>query len=105
MDSEIWLSRAYLTQINTSRIPLEPGTWNLYLVAMCFLPAWAFCETNSSERPPLRGTTLVPFTLKATDWLSSHRPDCDSNWGHYFDGFWVLSKSENGIGCFPLTHH
>ena len=26
-------------------------------------------------------------------------------WGHYFDGFWGLAKSENGIGCFPLTHH
>ena len=24
--------------------------------------------------------------------------------GHYFDGFWGLSKSENG-GCFPSTHH
>ena len=21
--------------------------------------------------------------------------------GHYFDGFYRLSKSENGIGCFP----
>ena len=26
-------------------------------------------------------------------------------WGHYFDCFWGLPKSENGIGCFPLTHH
>ena len=25
-----------------------------------------------------------------------------SAWGYYFDCF---AKSENGIGCFPLTHH
>ena len=51
-----------------------------------------------SWRPPASWTRQVFFA-------STRRVRTGGNRGHYFDGFWGVSKSEMGWTCFPLTHH